>query len=437
MALSFKDPGAFFKETAAVTGGAAAAGAVVGAAGLLGAPMVAAAGGAALFGGAIAATLTRETPAALTAFAGKPALRAVVGAIGGAVAALGFSALSWRLGLGLGGTFAAGALGGLALGMLLGGDGVKHKISHLMGMAGATTVGAVGAIAVDNAARFATSEGAPVLITSTTLAGLLGLWIAAGAGLRRLEPQGDPLIERANALLAAIAEPLKTKVAEALATWAEARGALDTDSEIPTEAREQSRALADQLFERVLETGEGWHQVQSDLKGPKARSLDDKLKDLEARLAATDDDVTRGHLSRAQAALLAQKSAVDDLRRNLGRAEAVVDVQVALLERLGLAISQHRVSERERFFVELAAVADEATRVSDDVDALSQAIAAADSLSDRRALADLESSARRALGQAPQSSRTLSELAAEPIAGNDAPSSSAAPVASLVESGRR
>ena len=140
MAIQFKDPGGFWKETAAVTIGAAVAGAAVGVAGLAGAPMEAAAGAAALFGGCVAAAVVHETPAAMTFGEKKPLLRGVVGAIGGALAGLGFAALSWRLNLGMGGIVGAGALGGLALGTLLGGDGAKHRASQVSGLAGATIV---------------------------------------------------------------------------------------------------------------------------------------------------------------------------------------------------------------------------------------------------------------------------------------------------------
>jgi hypothetical protein len=85
------------------------------------------------------------------------------------------------------------------------------------------------------------------------------------------------------------------------------------------------------------------------------------------------------------------------LKINMGRAEAAIDAQLALMERLRLAVAQHRVSDRERFTVELTAVAEQAGRLSDDLETLSMAIAEAESLSDRRTLADLERDARRSM----------------------------------------
>ena len=397
MAVQFKDPAGFWQETFAVTVGAAVAGAAVGIVGLAGAPMEAAAGAAAVFGGCVAAAVVHETPAAMTFGEHKPWLRGVVGAVGGALAGLGFAALSWRLNLGMGGVVGAGALGGLALGTLLGGDGVTHRASHVAGLAGATAVGAVGAAGLENAARFAASEGAPIALTSTALAGFLGLWIAAGAGLRRLQPRIDPLSARAQLLLTTLVEPVRAKVLEALGTWSEIGAGIEADPSMSSSSREETLKQAELLMTHLLETGTTWGQIHSDLRSPKVKAVDDKLKDLEARLVATSDEVTRGHLGRALAALMAQRSAVDGLKINLGRAEAAIDAQLALLERLRLAVAQHRVSDRERFTVELTAVAEQAGRLSDDLETMSKAIAEAESLSDRRTLADLERDARRSM----------------------------------------
>jgi hypothetical protein len=169
------------------------------------------------------------------------------------------------------------------------------------------------------------------------------------------------------------------------------------DDAMSTGAKDETSKQARVLLDALLETARTWGQIHEDITSPKVKAVDDKLSDLEKRLKDTTDDVTRGHLTRALSALQAQRSAIDGLKVGMGRAEAAIDAQLALLERLRLAVAQHRVSDRERFNVELTAVAEQASRLSDDLDALSAAVAEAESLSDRRSLADLERGARRAL----------------------------------------
>lgn len=398
MALVFRAPSEFWRETAAVTAGAVAAGTAVGVAGLLGAPIEAAAGAAALLGGSVGAALTRPKRPEQRTW-----VRGVVGVVGGALAGLGFAALSWRFNLGLPGVMAAGGLGGLALATLLGAEEhIKHRASQVAGLVAATAVGALGAAGLENAARFATSESAPVTLTTATLAGLLGLWIAAASGLRRVQAVKEPLLEKADQVMESLVDPVHAKVLEGLSTWSEIETATTKDDSMSADARAETVKQARLLVDALLETAKTWGQIHHDINSPKVKAVDDKLLDLDRRLQETDDDVTRGHLLRALSALQAQKSAIDGLKIGMGRAEAAIDAQLALLERLRLAVAQHRVSDRERFNVELSAVAEQASRLSDDLESLSAAIAEAESLTDRRTLADLERGARKALNHLPE-----------------------------------
>lgn len=409
MSVTFRDASGFWKETLAVTGGAVAAGIAVGAVGpgALGLPLVAAAGAAALFGGSVGAAVTRTRPA-------HKGLRALLGVAGGALAALGFAALAHSLGLGGMGTVVGGVLGGLALGALLGSEEKMKPVSHAVGLVASSATGAVGAVALTRIAEFATSESAPVGITAATMAGVLGLWIAASSGLRRIEAVRDPLVEKSEGVLDGLADPVRTKVTDGLQTWREIEDGLEKDgkassaaapptsptsSPMATETGAEARKQARLLVESMLETAQTWKQIHADLSSPRLKGIEEKLADLEKRAAETSDQVTAGHLLRAAQALRAQKAAIDGLKIGCTRAEAALDAQVALLERLRLAVAQHRVSDRERFAVEVSAVADQVSRLSDDLESLSAAIAEAEALSDRRLLADLERAGRRALSQ--------------------------------------
>lgn len=392
--FAFRDAPGFWRETLAVTGGSVAAGVAVGVIGpaALGLPVVAAAGGAALLGGSIGAALTRPKPA-------QRGVRALIGVVGGALAAAGFAALSSVFGLGVAGTVVGGALGGLALAALLSAEDRRRVGSQLAGLAAAATTGAVGAFALEKMAAFSASESAPVGLTAATMAGVLGLWVAAASGLRRLETVRDPLVEKSAAVLEDLAEPARAKVKDGLSTWQEIKGGLAKDAQMSPETAGEAERQARKLVESMLETAHTWKQIHGDLSSPRLSGIAEKLADFEKRIEATTDEVTKGHLLRAAQALRAQKAAIDGLKVGAGRAEAALDAQVALLERLRLAVAQHRVSDRERFAVEVSAVADQVARLSDDLESLSAAIAEAESLADRRVLADLERAGRRALEQ--------------------------------------
>jgi hypothetical protein len=400
--LTFRDAPTFVHETLAVTGAAAAAGllaAVVGGEGALGLPLSTMAASAAVFGGSVAAALTRSRP--------RSSLRAFFGIVGGACAAFVLAVVSAKLPYGFflmdAGAVLGGAIGGLAIGSLLGAEETRRPRAHAVGIAAAGVTGAVGAVALERAAAFATSEAASTFVSLPLMAAAAGLWSAAAAGARRLERPRDALVEAAEALLQALAEPCRSKLKDGLEAWREIERSIAQDAAhhgtMRPETADDAKAQARRLFESMLETARSWKQIHVDAHSPRVQGLDEKLAAFEQRLSTTSDAVTQSHLQRAMQALRQQQAAVAGLRVGCGRAEAALDAQAALLERLRLAVAQHRISDRERFAVEVSAIADQAARLTDDLDALSAAVAEAEALqlTDRRALADFERSARRTL----------------------------------------
>jgi hypothetical protein len=391
MSLTFRDAPSFWKETLAVTGGAVAAGVAVGVtAPMTGLPLVALAGAAALFGGALGAAAAKPK---------RSLMRGLFGVAAAAAMALGFVGLAHVLDAGDVGTILGGWAGGLALGGLLGREDKLGAGSRVAGLLASSTTGAVGALALTKIAAYSVSESAPVAITAATMAGVLGLWIAAAAGLRRIEKVRDPLLAKADEVLEGCADPVRTKVVECLEAWTEIDEGIAKTENMAKEMGDEARKQARTLVESMLECAQTWKQIHADLSSPRLRGIEDKLADLEKRAASTTDAVTVGHLERAAQALRAQKSAIDGLKVGTGRAEAALDAQQALLERLRLAVAQHRVSDRERFAVEVSAIADQTAKLSDDLESISAAIAEAEALADRRVLADLERAGRRALSQ--------------------------------------
>lgn len=390
MSIRFRDAKTFWRETLTVTAGAAAVGIAVPL--VTGLSAFVAAPAAALLGGSLGAALTRRRPRSSW-------LRASLGVVGGTLAALGHVALATRFGFGFLGAVAGGALGGLALGSLLASDedGDRSALSGVVGIAGATVVGAVGIGGLDHIARYAAAEGSPVALTTATMAGLMGLWVAAGAGVRRLEKARDPLVVRAEKLLVELKDPVKARVTEGMKSYAETLALLKKDESIGPAMAEDAEGQARELTHALLETAESWRRVSRDLGEGRLDEVNRKLDELAEKTAASDDPVTLGHLARATQALRAQQSALKGLEVGRSRAEAALDAQVALLDRLRLAVAQHQASDRERFALELSAVSDQVSRLSDDLDSLSAAIAEAESFSDRRALAEVERAGRKAL----------------------------------------
>jgi hypothetical protein len=402
MKLRFRDSDSFGHEALATTIGAASFGLLAPL--FTGLSLVVAAPAAAILGGSLGAALTRGRPRSRL-------LRVLLGAAGGTLAALGHVALSTRFGLDLVGAAAGGALGGLALGTLLASDDEKggSSLTTGLGLGAAALMGAVGVVGVHRLAVYADSVGSPAFVVSGVAAGLLGLWLSASAGLRRLERERDPLLVRYERIAISLQGPVKVRAAQGMHSYAEVMQVLaDGDSGMGPSMAEDALQSARALAGALLDTVEGWQRLRSDAGGSSSSDVEQKLADLALRKNGCEDEITLGHLRRAEQALRAQQLALEGLRVGRQRAEAALEAQVALLDRLRLAVAQYNAAERERFSLELSAVTDQVARLTDDLDSVSAALAEAESYADRRLLVDVERAGHRALQRLPEPSTSAS-----------------------------
>jgi len=389
MSITFRDPKSFAHEATQVAAWAGVAGFI--APFVTGAPLALSICGAALFGGTLGAATSREGPL--------PS-KGLIGAIGGGLATLGFAALATRFGLGDMGALIGGALGGLGIGALLSSDeqeaSSKNTSAAIGGLAGAI-LGLTSVAAVANVAKFVEASGAPVLVMSGLTSALMGLWIAAGAGVRRLEKSRDPILVRAQKLMAQLDDVMKDKVAQAMMAYAEIKDALSDESLLGPILRDDAMRQVHALALAVLNTAESHGAARKSANDEGLATIEEKLASMQARLDATDDPVSLGHLTRAVQALRAQRTALQGLTRTLERSEAAIEAQGELLRRLRLAVNRARTEDKEHVSVELSAIDDQVQALSDDLDALNTAISEAESFNDRQLLADVERAGRRAL----------------------------------------
>jgi hypothetical protein len=91
----------------------------------------------------------------------------------------------------------------------------------------------------------------------------------------------------------------------------------------------------------------------ADARGADALELLRRRDDLERKHAAADDAVARAHYGAAQRALDQQLAQLEEIRTSRERALARLANHSATLERLHLAVTQHRFAASERFAAEL------------------------------------------------------------------------------------
>jgi hypothetical protein len=105
--------------------------------------------------------------------------------------------------------------------------------------------------------------------------------------------------------------------------------------------------------------------------------LQQRLAELDLRLAACSDAVAQAEFARAREALAAQVDSLAEIARGRERAVARLTHQVAMLERLRLAALRHRSVDAARMGAELQPVVEELSQAGTDLDIASEALSEA------------------------------------------------------------
>jgi hypothetical protein len=388
--LRFDNDASFGKEVLAASAGAAAIGAIAPIVTSL--PLIAAAPAGALLGGSIASALLFEKPV-------KKGFRALIGVAAGGLASVGYLALSTRFGLDMMGAVAGGCLGGMAMSTMLSHqtDRSYNQWSQILSTGLATVMGGVGILAAAKIAAYGAAENVPAVITSGTMAGLLGLWISTVSGVRRFRPFVNELDEKIKQLLANAPPAIRKTILEMNTAYKDILGTLQEPEQAWISERLDCESLSTQLMASFLDTAEQAIRFYHQKEKHEEEAVTQKLADLTLRINSCTDSVTLGHLTRASQALRAQKSSIEAVKIGFGRTEAALEAQEALLKRLRLALVQFQADEEGRFALEIEAVSDQVMSLGDDLESIQSAMAEAEAYSDRKLLADIEQAGRKAL----------------------------------------
>jgi hypothetical protein len=154
----------------------------------------------------------------------------------------------------------------------------------------------------------------------------------------------------------------------------------------------------ERLVLEVFDMGRQWQEVERGAGRTSADELATRIESLDAKIGASTDEVARKQYQLARDALAAQLSYLTDISRNRERVMARAHNYLATLERLHLALWNHRGADA-------AKLADEVQPILDDIDdqgqemafataAMSEATAAAEADTDTAAAAEEPQPAR-------------------------------------------
>lgn len=130
----------------------------------------------------------------------------------------------------------------------------------------------------------------------------------------------------------------------------------------------------EKLVLRIFHMGRQWQEVERGASRSNADELTDRIANLEQKIEQTSDDVARRQYQLAREALTTQLKYLRDISRNRERVTARVHNYLATLERLHLALWNHRGTDAASLSDEVQPILDEIDDIGHEIDYSSAAM---------------------------------------------------------------
>jgi hypothetical protein len=130
----------------------------------------------------------------------------------------------------------------------------------------------------------------------------------------------------------------------------------------------------EKLVLRIFHIGRQWQEVERGAGRTNADELVDRLAGLDKKIEESTDDVARKQYQRAREAVSSQLRYLRDISKNRERVIARVHNYLATLERLHLALWNHRGSDAAKLSDEIQPILDEIEEIGHEMDFASAAL---------------------------------------------------------------
>ncbi|MEO1232220.1 MAG: hypothetical protein AAFZ18_25310 [Myxococcota bacterium] len=295
---------------------------------------------------------------------GSPRSGLLAGALGGLGALAASLATAWT-------PFAAALLGAFAAPVV--GSGERPKRMALSGLfAGAFAFAGlqVGAVVLETG-LFLPLVPAP--LAAAGAGAVVGLFVGLSSAPRHLLPARDPIEEAFDDALALRDGELHELLTRALGQYVGLRAALPSTRESGPTAARVSTEVRGQLL-RVLRIAEDCRRLDDQLAREDRQALDGRIEELRAREASTLDETARRTYAEARGTLEEQGRALERIERGRERVLAKLHANLALLEKLRLALVQLESAHAERRDAESAVVVETLDELGRELDITANAV---------------------------------------------------------------
>jgi len=248
----------------------------------------------------------------------------------------------------------------------------------------------------------------PGFVAGPAYGALFGFLFGVSLIVRQVWIAQDPVGQAFSEVRPKLSGEMLDLCQRAMALYARIQEVLHDRRENGSADPELSRAVKDMVL-RIFGLAHKWHEVEREAARSSASDLHTRVEEIDAKLEATSDPVARRQYRMAREALSSQARYLDDISRNRERVTAQVYNYLAALERLHLAVINHRGADAAKLTDEIAPILDEIEDVGQEMDLVSDAISEAAVATDEAAVATEEPAEVVAAEEAPSGALALVE----------------------------
>ena len=206
----------------------------------------------------------------------------------------------------------------------------------------------------------------PIWVGAMLAGGAFGLVALLGILPRHIDVNQDRIQES----WAKIKDKSQGEVGELLGRAATLWEKVDASLERDSSAR---RAIEDSVI-RLFDVAAKWQSVESESSLPPADKLVERMEEIDAKIARTDDAVAKGQYERARGALAEQLRYVQEINTSKERVVARMHHYLAAMERLRFAVINHKSADASRLSTEVQPILDDLNALGKEIDCTSEAI---------------------------------------------------------------
>jgi hypothetical protein len=198
------------------------------------------------------------------------------------------------------------------------------------------------------------------------VAGAAFAFVGVLALLGRHIDVGQDRIEEAYEACRPLSGEIRELADRAMRVWKQVETSIPEDA-APRKAMEQSVL-------RLFEVARRWHAVESDGARQPIESLVERMEAISDKMSRTEDAIAKAQYERAHAALGEQLRYVKEIGTARERVVARMHHYIAAMERLRLALVNHRSADASRISTEVQPILEDLDDLGKDIDFASQAI---------------------------------------------------------------